>query len=62
MKLTHEFSAVRIAGRRVLATNTSETKDFARELLNFLTQSQTLYRRFETATRKWRDHLKEKED
>lgn len=59
MRLTQEYSSIRVASRRVEATNFHETKDWARDFLQFLTQSQTLYRRLETSTRRYMGNLKE---
>jgi hypothetical protein len=59
MKLSQEYSSIRVADRRVGATNYHETKDWARDFLQYLTQSQTLMRRLETATRRYMTNLKE---
>ena len=58
MRLSSDHTSVRVGSGRREATNYSETKDFATELINFLTQSQTLYRRLETATRRWKTNLR----
>jgi hypothetical protein len=62
VRLTREYSSVRVAGRRVAAKNYQQTKDWARDFLQFLTQSQTLYRRLETATRRYMTNLKDEKD
>ena len=58
MRLSKDHSSVRVAVRRVRATNYSETKDFARSMVQFLTDVQTVYRRMETAARKFQGNLK----
>jgi hypothetical protein len=62
MRLTQEYSSIRIADRRIRATNYHETKDWARDFLQYLTQSQTLMRRLETATRRYMNNIKEEKD
>ena len=62
MRFTREYSSIRIADRRVGATNYHETKDWARDFLQYLTQSQTLMRRLESATRRYMNNLKEEKD
>jgi hypothetical protein len=62
MRLTREYSSIRIADRRIAAKNYQETKDWARDFLQFLTQSQTLYRRLETSTRRYMGNLKDEKD
>ena len=62
MRFTREYSSIRIASRRVQATNYREAKDWARDFLQYLTQSQTLMRRLETATRRYMTNLKEEKD
>ena len=62
LRLSRDYHTIRVASRRVQATNYSETKDFAREFISFLTQSQTLSRRLETSTRKWMNGIKPDKD
>jgi hypothetical protein len=62
MKLTQEYSSIRIANRRVQATNYQETKDWARDFLQFLTQFQPLIRRLETSTRRYMNNIKEEKN
>jgi hypothetical protein len=59
MRLTRIYSSVRISNRRVEATNYHEAKDWARDFLQYLTQSQTLMRRLESSTRRYMNNLKE---
>jgi hypothetical protein len=58
MRLTRVYSSVRIANRRVEATNYHENKDWCRDFLQYLTQHQTLMRRLESATRRYMNNLK----
>lgn len=59
MKLTRVYSRIRVANRRIEATNYKESKDWCRDFLQYLTQHQTLMRRLETATRRFMGNLKD---
>ena len=62
MKLTRVYSLVRVAGRKVEATNYTQSKDWLRDFLQYLRQHQTLMRRLETATNRYMGNLKEEKD
>jgi hypothetical protein len=59
MNLSQDYSSVRVANRRIQASNYEEGKDWCRDFLQYLTQHQTLMRRLETATRRYMTNLKD---
>jgi hypothetical protein len=61
MNLTSYYTSVKTSRQRI-ATNYSATKDFARDLIYFFTQAQSVFRRAETDTRHFLNNFKPEKD